>query len=74
MLNEHPVAMILARKGFLEMHSARPDAPVVAEPASAVKRPRTYRSRAALATTLSRVADLVAPNGVVPTRRTASSR
>jgi hypothetical protein len=74
MLNELPVAMILARKGVREMHSARPDAPVVAEPASPVTRPRTYRGRAAVAATLTRVAEFVAPNGIVPARRTASSR
>jgi hypothetical protein len=73
MLNELPVAMILARKGVIESHSALPNAPVVVEP-TRVARPRTYRSRAAVAATLSRVADLVAPNGVVPTHRTASSR
>jgi hypothetical protein len=74
MLDQLPVAMIIARRGVAEMHSALPNSPVVVEPARAVSSPRTYRTRAAVAARLSRIADLVAPTGVTPTRRTASSR
>jgi hypothetical protein len=61
MLNQLPVAMLLARKGVVEMHSALPDAPVVTEPAPAEAHPRTYRTRTAVASRLARLADLVGP-------------
>jgi hypothetical protein len=71
MLNHLPLAMITAQRAMqTHLHSALPDAPVVVDPAPAVARPRTYRTRAALSTRLARVADLVAP----PSHRPASSR
>jgi hypothetical protein len=57
-----------------EILSARPDAPVVPDQPGRVSRHRTYRTRAALARQLARVADLVAPSDWVPAHRAASSR
>ena len=75
MLNHLPLALITAaRAAEREILSARPNAPVVPEPTPAVARPRTYRTRAALATTLARVADAVAPIDWAPSHRAASSR
>jgi hypothetical protein len=75
MLNNLPFALITAHRAMqTHVNSARPDAPVVPEAIRTHARPRTYRTRAALAARLARVADYVAPGGGVPAHRTASSR
>jgi D-alanyl-D-alanine dipeptidase len=59
-----PLAMILSEAATTrEVNSARPDAPVVPEPA-----PRTRRTRVALATLLERAAFTVAPSEWSPAR------
>ena len=74
MMNEFPFALIALARGTSEMHSALPDAPVVAERTRAPRPPRTYRSRAAVATTIVRLADVVAPIGWTHQHRPAPSR
>ncbi len=74
MLNQLPFAMITVQRAIEnEMRSALPGAPVVDAPAPHT-RPRSYRTRAAFATRLARVADAVAPSGWAPSREAASSR
>jgi hypothetical protein len=59
-----PLAMILSEAATArQVTSARPDAPVVPEPA-----PRTRRTRVALATLLERAAVTVAPSEWSPAR------
>jgi hypothetical protein len=75
MLNYLPSAVITAMRTMqTEALSALPGAPVVTETPRAAARPRTYRTRAALATTLAHVADLVAPGNGAPSHQPASSR
>ncbi len=75
MLNYMPFPLITAQRAMeIEVRSAFPDAPVVPHTARSDSRPRTYRTRAALATGLARVADLVAPSGGAPAHRAATSR
>jgi hypothetical protein len=74
MMNEFSFALIALQRGTTEMRSALPDAPVVAERSGSRRRPRTYRSRAAIATMIARLADLVAPIGWTAQHRAASSR
>jgi hypothetical protein len=64
----------IRRAAETEMRSALPHAPVITEPARRAGRPRTYRSRAAIATRLDRIADAIAPSGWAPAQRTVSSR
>lgn len=73
MLNILPYAFFTAQRAMeLEVRSALPNAPVVADTPRSRARPRTYRTRAALATRLARVADAVAPGGLAPAHRPAS--
>jgi D-alanyl-D-alanine dipeptidase len=59
-----PLAMILSEAATTRaVNSARPDAPVVPEPA-----PRSRRTRVALATLLERAAFTVAPSEWSPAR------
>jgi hypothetical protein len=75
MMYHLPLALITAHRAVqTHLNSALPGAPLVAEPTSAEARPRTYRTRTALATRLARVADVVAPKGMAPSHRPASSR
>ena len=73
MLNQMPALIAVRQAAEREINSARPNAPVVPEVTPDVA-PRTYRTRAALASRLARVADLVAPSDWVPAHRAASSR
>jgi hypothetical protein len=75
MLTNLPFALITAQRALNnEILSARPGAPVIVETPRTPSRPRIYRTRAALATRVTGVADLVAPRGWAPTHRAASSR
>ena len=74
MLNQMPALIAVREAAEREILSARPNAPVVHEQTRAVAHRRAYRLRAALATTLARVADVVAPIGWAPAPRAASSR
>jgi hypothetical protein len=74
MLNQMPALIAVRQAAEREILSARPDAPVVPDQPGRVSRHRTYRTRAALARQLARVADLVAPSDWVPAHRAASSR
>jgi hypothetical protein len=73
MLNQMPALIAVRQAAEREILSARPNAPVVPDVTTDVA-PRTYRTRAALASSLARVADLVAPRDWVPAHRAASSR
>jgi hypothetical protein len=68
MLNYPPFALLLSRDLMAESRSALPNAPVVLEPAPAVARPRTYRTRVALASGFARLADAVGPVDWAPSR------
>jgi hypothetical protein len=75
MLDQLPVAMTSVQRIIdTEMRSALPAAPVVVDTIRTATRPRAYRARAAVATWLARVADLVAPSGGASSHRAASSR
>jgi hypothetical protein len=74
MLDQFVALMIVQRLSDTESLSARPAAPVIADAHPRTAVPRTYRSRAAIATRLARLAELVAPIGWVPSHRTAPSR
>lgn len=74
MLNSMAALTVVREAAQREILSARPDAPVVPDLPRRVSRHRTYRTRAALAGQLARVADLVAPTDWVPAHRAASSR
>lgn len=64
-----PIAMIIAQDAVSrEVTSALPDAPVVPYVAPARRRPRTFRTRSALAGALQRAADAVAPAECSPVR------
>jgi lipid A disaccharide synthetase len=73
MLNQMPALIAVRQAAEREILSARPDAPVVLDVAAETA-PRTYRTRAALASSLARIADLVAPRDWVPAHRAAPSR
>jgi hypothetical protein len=75
MLNYLSSAVITAvRTMNTEALSALPGAPVVTETPRAAARPRTYRTRTALATRLASFADFVSPSNGVPSHQPASSR
>jgi hypothetical protein len=74
MLNGMAVMIAVREAAENEILSARPNAPVVPHVAGRDARPRTYRTRAALAARIARVADRVAPTDWVPAHRAASSR
>jgi hypothetical protein len=74
MLYEMAALNVVRESAQREVLSARPHAPVVPDVPRRVPRQRTYRTRAALAGRLARVADLVAPSDWVPVHRAASSR
>ena len=65
-----PIAMIIARDAMSRaVDSARPGAPVGPDVATARRRTRTFRTRAALAGVLQRAADAVAPGECSPAVR-----
>jgi hypothetical protein len=74
MLTSMAALTVVREAAQREILSARPDAPVVPDQPRRASRPRTYRTRAALARRLAHVADLVAPGDWVPAHRAASSR
>jgi len=64
-----PIALIIATDAVSrEIGSAHPDAPVVPV-VPAARRPRGFRTRAALAGVLQRAADAVAPAQCTPATR-----
>jgi hypothetical protein len=73
MLNQMPALIAVQQAAEREILSARPNAPVVPEVTKDAA-PRTYRTRAAVASILARIADLIAPRDWVPAHRAASSR
>ena len=73
MLNQMPALIAVRQAAEREILSARPDAPVVPYVTTDAA-PRTYRTRAALASGLARVADLIAPRDWMPAHRAAPSR
>jgi hypothetical protein len=64
---ELPLAMTLSQNAVLrELHSARPDAPIVPERVRAPRRPRAVRTRTTVAHLLERTAQWVTPTPSCP--------
>ena len=62
-----PMAMSLSQDAVLrELHSARPDAPVVPDRVSPPRPPRAVRTRSTVAHLLERTAQWVAPSPSCP--------